>query len=392
MTPGWNVVCISYIYGAGNTATIRANINGVATADSTNFRTMNSLTTGTFSVADTVGDGFFGGSIARFTIWNGVAFTAAQLQQMVKGYMGLLGSGGEQLSLTRTTTRTCLVPSGTYTLAAGAPCIGNNGTGGGLQVEPQSTNFFLTSNAPATQTITLTTTTPGSASWVLGSGSLAGAVGTGTATGLPCTASAGSPCLFTVTSNGTFVFTKSGTLTFAQVEQNAQALATSEIDTAGAAVTRNADVIVPAATPILDPSGGICATVYIPNGFHGNGVSPVVVGSTSGAGEPLFVSSATGVSIYDGVNIPSTATSSMVTAPRQICSFWDATKNIMGAFQVGGAAPTTAVYSGSVAATIPSFGQNSSGGTGNLNGYISNLCFTRVGSLNGTSQGVGGCP
>lgn len=116
-------------------------------------------------------------------------------------------------------------------------------------IEPSRTNYFLNSATPATQNIT--TTAQQYTISVLGTGSV---TLSGTATGV---VTAGSPLTVTATA-GTLICTVSGTLTHAQVE--AGAFATSPITTAGATVTRPADVL-------SHPSAGV---------LRGNGIGGIV--------------------------------------------------------------------------------------------------------------------
>lgn len=108
----------------------------------------------------------------------------------------------------------------------------------GLLLEPAATNLFLNSDAPATQTISITTTGDYTVS-VIGSGSATSSDNTATSTGHGA-ASDGSPVTFNVSATGTVDITISGTPTYVQVETGQ--FATSPIVTAGSAVTRATEV------------------------------------------------------------------------------------------------------------------------------------------------------
>lgn len=92
----------------------------------------------------------------------------------------------------------------------------------GIKVEGPSTNLFLNSTAPVTQTITLTTGTH--ILWVEGSGTMTVAAGTAVGTGFgSATGGAkgtyGSFVKFNITTAGTVTVTKSGTVTATQLEK-----------------------------------------------------------------------------------------------------------------------------------------------------------------------------
>lgn len=96
---------------------------------------------------------------------------------------------------------------------------------------------------------------------VVGTGSKSIAAGTVTATGLPCTASAGSPCYLNVTVGGTVSFgAPSGSLTWVQLENSA--LPTGPV-TSG---TRNATVVSGASIVTSSPRVCLQATVTAPDG------------------------------------------------------------------------------------------------------------------------------
>lgn len=108
----------------------------------------------------------------------------------------------------------------------------------GLLVELQRTNYLLNSTSPVDQE-TGSLSTGVHTAWIEGAGSVDFAVGTATATGLPCTATAASACAFNVTVAGTVTATLDGVVTAFQLENGATA--TSLIITAGASATRLKD-------------------------------------------------------------------------------------------------------------------------------------------------------
>lgn len=119
------------------------------------------------------------------------------------------------------------------------------------------TSQYLLNNcgSPATQTVTLATGKH--VLWMEGSGSLAGAVGTATATGLPCTATQGvsHDCAFNVTVGGTVGVTKTGTVTHAQLQTTgAYWQRTAKICCAGASCSQQQDTIsIPLLVTVDDP-------------------------------------------------------------------------------------------------------------------------------------------
>lgn len=104
-------------------------------------------------------------------------------------------------------------------------------------LEGASTNHFLNSAAPATQT-SPSLGTGVYTLWMEGTGSIAVAQTTATITGAG-TASSGVNVTFTVTVAGTVTYTVTGSPTLAQAEN--YAVASSYIPTVGASVTRSAD-------------------------------------------------------------------------------------------------------------------------------------------------------
>lgn len=139
----------------------------------------------------------------------------------------------------------------------------------GFLSEGQRTNYLRNSTAPATQTISLSSGTY--TLQVQGSGSCTPSLGTASGSGL-VTATEGAPCVFTLTSSGSVTFTVGGSLTRFQCENGSSP--SSFITTAGATVTRAADI---ASLPLgnwFNPLGGAFAYVA--------GASPISNGNTLG--------------------------------------------------------------------------------------------------------------
>ena len=134
-------------------------------------------------------------------------------------------------------------------------------TGGQLLVEPNAaTNYFLQSDAPATQTSgTLGTGTY--TLWMDGTGTVAVVGGTATITGAG-TASSGTNVTFTVTVAGTVVLTVVGSPTRVQVENFTTR--SSYIPTTTGAVTRAADAFTTPTSGLLLAANGSVAMAFTP--------------------------------------------------------------------------------------------------------------------------------
>ncbi|NTU49471.1 MAG: hypothetical protein HGA87_01000 [Desulfobulbaceae bacterium] len=108
----------------------------------------------------------------------------------------------------------------------------------GIQLESASTNVFLNSDAPATQSIAVTTANSGK--WttsVWGAGTVTTSAGTATASGYGV-ADANTKNTITVTSNGNVTFTVAGADATTRVQVENLSFGTSWILTAGASATR----------------------------------------------------------------------------------------------------------------------------------------------------------
>lgn len=136
-------------------------------------------------------------------------------------------------------------------------------SGRGWLFEKSVTNRLLNSTAPATQT-TASLATGTYTLWVIGTGSATSSAGTATGTGFGA-ATAGVPNVFTLTGTGTVVVTVAGTVNRFQLELSN--FPTSFIETAGAVVTRSADL----AHIDMDPGGYY--TIQIDALMHGAGDS-----------------------------------------------------------------------------------------------------------------------
>lgn len=139
----WHVVCASYDFVADGTSVMRGNLDGVdATPNTTAGGPVTDVTAqlrlGNLQIASSL----WSGVISRVTVWSGIAFSQAQLKQAVLSYWGLVGSSGQQVSVTRATTETCQIngANGTiYTMPNGVACVNEKG----LQVFAASTNLVI---------------------------------------------------------------------------------------------------------------------------------------------------------------------------------------------------------------------------------------------------------
>lgn len=176
---------------------------------------------------------------------------------------GTVSTPGAILTVSRSTSAYIFDSLGNYTSVA-ANTLRRSDLG--CLIEPASTNLFLHSNAPATQTITVTNSTVYTVSLVASAGTLTlSGAGTGTVTpGNPRTITTTSTSL-TVTVSGV-----SGTFTNVNVEQ--QAWASSPIVTGASSATRAADYVHIASTITAS------ATIYAQGTF-----SPRTLPSNSNA-------------------------------------------------------------------------------------------------------------
>ncbi len=127
-------------------------------------------------------------------------------------------------------------------------------TAAGDVIEPASTNLFLNSTSPATQTVTLATGDNTLTVW--GSGSVQIAANTATGTGFG-TATDGSPVTVNITGAGSVDCTVAGSPTIVNLEAGS---GTSPIVTAGSSVTRAADTLVATQGSGSDPFPGFTSS------------------------------------------------------------------------------------------------------------------------------------
>jgi lysophospholipase L1-like esterase len=139
-----------------------------------------------------------------------------------------LGTRGQTLTQVRAATAT-VKHNGTETTCAANQLRTDEL---GIVVESARTQYDPHPDAPVTEPMTLTSSATSYTTWVEGVGTAALAVGTASATGLPCNAIPGTPCVYTVTGTGTVTKTVAGALTFAQTENGP--FRTSKIHAAGA--------------------------------------------------------------------------------------------------------------------------------------------------------------
>ncbi len=324
--------------GGDGAAVLRMNVDGTdATALTTGVSPPQAVTPAFALGARSTGALPFKGRIARWTVKTGAVLTQAQLKAMVLSMLGEIGSSGQQVTCTRATAAQSKVNGTWHTLANNVCSIDENG----LYVTGSAINYFLNSAAPATQDVTLTAVAH--TAWMEGaSGSVALTVNSATATGLPCTVSAGSDCHFTVTGAGTVTATVSAGPTHVQVENSAQR--TSRITTAGSTVQRNGlnASHAPGAGVISEAQGQICATVTLPSDWTAAFSSRII--GTASANTVLYVSTATAVGIYDGTNsIVKSGLTSLVGRSARLCGSWGP-----GGLSVKevGVAPATGSYDG----------------------------------------------
>ena len=133
----------------------------------------------------------------------------------------------------------------------------------GLLVEQNNINNFLNSDAPVTQTITVSSATNIYTVWMEGSGSIVVAAGTAVGTGFG-TATVNNPIFLTITTTGTITLTCSGTVTIAQCETGSYQ--TTYIPTTSVPVARQQDTAtVSDVSQFFNPNEGTLFIEAIPD-------------------------------------------------------------------------------------------------------------------------------
>jgi hypothetical protein len=256
-----------------------------------------------------------GGGVANTTLTRGVgaiSVTRAGATAYTRN-----SSGAWIGPIAANTLRSCYSPAGVYM---------------GALIEEQRTNHFRNSAAPATQTsgaLALGAYTL----WMEGTGSIAVAANTATITGAG-TATAGSPVTFTVTVAGTVNYTVTGSPTIAQSENGASA--TSYIATAGASVTRNADIpLIPSAGNVSGVAG-TCAAIVSCSSFAN---APRMLTVSDALERPiLFANGGTVIALFDGTNIVNGPSVGAINVPTRYASRWSGSAMQAAANGVNGTA------------------------------------------------------
>ena len=167
---------------------------------------------------------------------------------------------GLTLPFTRTTTRTFVQADGTWgTVGINEPAFSYlNGVSSGLDIWDPRTNLFLNSEAPATQSITVTAATHTLSFKGTGTVTL---TGTSTAGPLVGTGANDRVQLSFTPSAGTLTLTLSGDVREPQLELGTAA--GPYIPTAAAAATRAGDICLLTDLSCYDPAGGVFYIEYI---------------------------------------------------------------------------------------------------------------------------------
>lgn len=242
-----------------------------------------------------------------------------------------------------------------------------NGQYAGYLSEGARTNHFLNSDAPVTQTSpSLATGTY--TLWMEGSGSIAVAQTTATITGAG-TATAGVPVTFVVTVLGTVTYTCSGSVTFGQAENGA--FASSWIVTAGASVTRNADVLTYVFAGNMDASNG-GAYAELTTQWTTAAATSQALSTDTNTGRLLYVpggAASTVISVTDGTTVVSkTSITDMATGIRKRASSWGGGQRITG----DGGTATTGIFAGTIGNSAIGVGCSASG-AGQWFGTVKNV-------------------
>lgn len=292
-------------------------------------------------------------------------------------------------TFTRATTATYKDIGGTRQ-TAGINVLRNAHYIGGVPtilLEGASTNHFLNSAAPATQTSpSLSTGTY--TLWMEGTGSIAVAGTTATITGAG-TASAGTNVTFTVTVAGTVTYTITGSPTLAQAEN--LPFASSYIPTVGASVTRSGDVDQ---SPF--PSTPIPMTFYAKfielGTAYAGGSARVMEISNAGANPRFLLYCPSNYTIFHNNNVVATQTSQAGAPPAlgntvelRGVLFPDGSvqigQAINGGAEVLGALSSPAALAPSWNTSVVNMNANGSGGNQGYAAYMKFLFASGVRSL-----------
>ena len=285
---------------------------------------------------------------------------------------------GTTIAVTRTTAATALCADGSTlcTWASGKLRALSTGT----LIEGAATEYlFNNCSAPATQT----TPSLGVASytgWMEGTGSVAFTVGTATATGLPCTATAGvaNDCHFSVTVAGTVTATVTGSVTFEQLtnESLPVGLRTSKVCANGATAARNYDA-VSMTVPRLSDWQGCIGIKYINPGI----VTARVLGLGSGSSGITVATGGTAAGLWDGTSTVEVSVGAIGSTVR-LRAWWYGT--VMGIQNLTTGTTSIGACDGTMVGSSVCVGGNGCGGAGAINSTISYLYI-------GTDVNAPGC-
>lgn len=144
------VACASYDYVADGSSVIRGNFNGTIIPDNTTAVGPPPDVAESLSIAAHSNgvQWLFNGDISHVSLWSGRAFTAVELDNMVQSYMGHRGSGGESITVVRSTAESCAVKGTIYMVPPAAMCrAALSSTEYGAQVFGEATNVITYSDA-----------------------------------------------------------------------------------------------------------------------------------------------------------------------------------------------------------------------------------------------------